>query len=154
MTRQLFISVSILFLAFVSTPAFAGAADDAALMPFRQFVDGVNKNDIKTAAAAFVPSAGIIDEFAPHHWQGADAFAQWDAALNADMKAHGMTEPFMALGKPLHLDVTGDTAYAVVPGHYTYKQGGKAMHEDGTFAVALAKTASGWRIAAWSWATK
>lgn len=142
----------ILFLFAASTPAFAGTAEDAALAPVHLFIDSVNKGDMKGAGAAYTASPSIVDEFAPYHWQGPNAYADWLAEFESKSKAQGLTEPVMTLLKPTRVVVTGDHAYAVLPALYDFKLNGKPVREHGTFSFALAKTKDGWRIAAWAWA--
>ena len=143
---------AVLFLVAVAPPAFAGAAEDAALAPVHHFVDSVNAGDMKGAAAAYAPEASIIDEFAPYRWQGPRAYAGWLADFEAKSKAQGLTEPMMTLLKPTRVVVSGDHAYAVLPALYDFKLKGKPIREFGTFSFALTKTMEGWRIAAWGWA--
>ena len=140
------------FFLFAVPPAFAGKAEDAALAPVHLFIDATNKGDMKAGAAAYTQSPSIIDEFAPYHWQGPTAYADWLAAFEAKSKAQGLTDPVMTLLKPTKVTVTGDEAYAVVPALYDFKLKGVAYREHGSFSFALAKTAEGWRIAAWGWA--
>jgi len=54
------------------------------------------------------------------------------------------------VGAPLHNNITGDSAYVVVPATMTFKVGGKQV-TGAFFTVALRKFAEGWRIAAWAW---
>lgn len=50
-------------------------------------------------------------------------------------------------------DVTGDSAYVVVPATMTSKVRGKQVTQTGAvFTVALRALADAWRIAAWAWA--
>lgn len=94
----------------------------------------------------------IIDEFAPYAWSGSNACKQWSDDYADDAKKNGVTEPSVTLGRPRHLDVSGDRAYVVMPAAYDYKQNGKPMKEAAsTLTVALQKTAAGWRIASWAW---
>ena len=59
----------------------------------------------------------------------------------------------MTLGDPLHDNVTGASAYVVVPATMTFEVRGKQVTQTGAiFTVALRKVAEGWRIAAWAWA--
>jgi len=59
----------------------------------------------------------------------------------------------VALGKPLHANVTGDAAYVVVPATMTFKLKGKQVTQSGAlFTVALRKLPAGWRLASWAWA--
>jgi ketosteroid isomerase-like protein len=57
------------------------------------------------------------------------------------------------LGEPRHMDVTGDSAYVVVPASMTFSIRGTEVTQSGaTFTVALRRQPEGWRIAAWAWA--
>ena len=134
------------------SPAFADAAQDAALAPVHSFIDGLNKGDMKSAAAAYVRAPSIIDEFTPYHWHGTKAFAQWGSDFGKWAKAVGATEPHIDLEPALRVAVTGKHAYAVVPARFSFKQDGAARRERGIFTFALTKMAKGWRIASWSWA--
>jgi hypothetical protein len=74
----------------------------------------------------------------PYAWQGATACADWANDFDAFNKKDGITDPIATLGKPRHVDITGDRAYVVVPATYTYKQNGKKVTESGsTLTVAL-----------------
>ena len=134
------------------SPAMATDQSDA-MATLKQFVDGFNKGDIKSALSACADQASIMDEFAPFEWHGAGACATWANDFGADAKKKDMTDGFVALGKPRHADVAGDRAYIVAPVDFAYKLKGKATKESGsTITVALQKTATaGWRIIAWTW---
>jgi hypothetical protein len=111
----------------------AAASDKTDVMvPVHQFVDGFNKGDAQTALAACASPASIIDEFPPHEWHGATACADWANDFAADNKKNGITDAIVTLGKPRHVDLTGDRAYVVVPATYTYKQHGKRRTESGS----------------------
>lgn len=120
-----------------------------------QFINGMNHNDLKSAAAAYAPTISIIDEFPPHHWQGQTAFADWGRDFNADAAKNAITDPIVTLGKPLESSTTGDRAYYVIPATYAFKQRGKPMREsDSIMTFALQKTSSEWRIAGWAWSAR
>jgi hypothetical protein len=148
--RKLSLALAIVISA--AAPAFASDQTDV-MVPIHQFVDGFNKGDAKSALAACAEETSIIDEFAPHEWHGAGACAKWADDYVASAKKDGITDGFVRLGKPKHVDVTGDRAYVVIPSDYTYKKNGKATKETkAAFAFALHKGAAGWRITGWSWA--
>jgi hypothetical protein len=135
-----------------ASPAFASDKTDV-MVSIHQFVDGFNKGDAKSALAACSEETSIIDEFPPHEWHGAGACAKWADDYLANAKKDGITDGFVTLGKPKHVDVTGNRAYVVIPSDYAYKQNGKARKETrAAFAFALHKGAAGWRITGWSWA--
>ena len=122
------------------------------MAPVHQFVDGFNKGDTKSALAACADQTSIIDEFPPHEWHGAGACAKWADDYDANAKKDGITDGMVILGKPRHVDVTGDLAYVVVPANYRFKQKGKPVSEIGSMlTIALQKGPAGWRMTAWTW---
>jgi hypothetical protein len=118
----------------------------------RQNIDGFNKGDAKVMANTFAVSGSILDGMAPHLWQGPTATQDWYRDVLIEGKQHDASEYFVTVGEPLHNNVTGDSAYVVVPATMTFKMGGKQATQSGAFfTVALRKLAAGWRIAAWAW---
>ena len=151
MKKLYFVFVTALILAG-STAAFGQRS--AVMKPINQFVNGFNKGDTASAMAACAETTAIIDEFAPHSWSGDGACQKWADDFDANSKKHRITNGKVILGKPTHVDITGDHAYVVIPSNYTYKQKGKPMAEPGSiFTFALHKGAEGWHITGWSWAT-
>ena len=137
---------------FAAVPAAAAEQADV-MAPIHQFVDGFNKGDAKTALAACAEQTSIIDEFPPHEWHGAGACAKWADDYESNAKKAKITDGFVTLGKPRHIDITADRAYVVIPTDYVFKQNGKPMKETrSAFAFALQKGDKGWRITGWSWA--
>jgi hypothetical protein len=145
------LAVFALFCAFL-TPAFA--TDNAALAPVHMFVGGLNKNDAKTAAAAFAANSTLTDEFAPFSWSGSDAFMGWYKDFGGFAQKNSVTEPALKLVKRQVLSVEGDHAYYVASALFTFKQAGKAVTEHGLVAFSLVKTAEGWRISSFTWSTQ
>ncbi|MGZ5961173.1 MAG: hypothetical protein ACXWLE_08805 [Rhizomicrobium sp.] len=131
----------------------ASASDKSDVMAtVNRYNDDVNKNDSKSANALCTDQVIIIDDFAPHAWQGATACSDWWNALDADNKKNGITDGIVTIGKPWHVTITGDRGYAVFPTHYTYKLKGKPVTEQGVWTFAMQKLAASWRIAGWAWA--
>ena len=142
-------------LAIVMAASGSAAASEQSnvMVPIHQFADGFNKGDVKSALAACADETSIIDEFPPHEWHGAGACAKWADDYVANAAKEGITDGVVTLGKPRHVDVSGDRAYVVVPANYTFRQKGKAVKETtATMTLALHKGAAGWRITGWSWA--
>jgi ketosteroid isomerase-like protein len=146
------------FLVAVTLLAFAQGSTAApekttVMATVQKFVDAFNKGDAKTAAALCADQSSIIDEFPPYEWRGTGACAKWSSDYDADAKKNNVTDGSVTLGRPRHVDVSGDRAYVVVPADYAYKKDGKPVKETAsTLTIALQRTASGWRIVAWSWA--
>ena len=134
--------------------ATAGAAAPEAelLAPIHQFIDSFNKGDSAAAEAANVSTGVIIiDEVAPHLWQGPGAFKAWAKDLDTHDKNAGMTGQQVTLGKVSVTESTGDNAYVAIAAVYSYKQKGVAMNEPAHMTFALRKATGGWKIAAWTW---
>ena len=117
-----------------------------------QLMDAFNKGDQKTVLALCTDEMSIIDEFPPYEWHGAGAFSKWFADYDTDSKKNGVTDGIVTLGKPRHVEVTGDRAYVVAPANYTYKQNGKPKKETGEDTMTLQKGKDGWQITGWCWA--
>jgi hypothetical protein len=132
-----------------AAPAAAALTDPVAAV--HQFIDGFNKGNVSSALAACAETTAIIDEFAPHAWTSCTA---WANAYEANAKQNGITDGYVALGKPLHDDITGNVAYTVFPATYTWKLKGKPMSENSLLTVVLKKSSSGWHAVAWSWNNK
>jgi len=132
----------------------AGASDQTDVTAtVNRFIDSMNKGDVKAAVTTCATPSAIIDEFPPYGWQGATACADWATDFDTFNKKNGITDAVATLGKPRHLDITGDRAYAVIPATYTYKQKGKKVVESGsTLTAALRKIERwGWVFTGWAW---
>lgn len=147
--RKLFVAVAAVLL----LTGLAAASDQNDVMDkVNQFVTGFNKADFKMAAGACANETFIIDDFPPHQWQGMGACSAWASDYEADAKKNGITDGFVTIGQPKHVNVEGDVAYVVVPASFSFKQKGKTVNEAGsTFTLVLKKRSAGWRITAWAW---
>ena len=57
--------------------------------------------------------------------------------IDADAKKNGITNGIVTLGAPLHVDVTADRAYVVVPANYKFQQKGKSVQETGSLKSSI-----------------
>jgi len=150
--QRAFLALALSVAALSAGPAFASDKEDV-MKVVHQFIDGLNKGDIKSAVAACAEQASIIDEFPPHEWHGAGACSKWVEDFDADAKKNEITDGVVTLGNARHIDVTGDRAYVVVPADYAFKVKGKPVKEVGSIlTAALQKGPSGWHMTGWSWA--
>ena len=118
-----------------------------------QYIDYFNTGDVKAMAAICADPMQILDGLPPHVWQGPTATEDWHRDVMVAGEREGATDYFVTLGEPWHVDVTGDSAYVVVPATMTFRVHGKQVTQSGSiFTVALRKLAAEWRIAAWAWA--
>jgi hypothetical protein len=138
-------------LAALPIAAHAGPAEDAVMQPITRFVVALNADDEKAAAATMTGTQSITDEFAPFHWEGSAAIAAWFAGDAADATAHGVTGGVVSIAKPLHVTISGEHAYAVVPMTYAYTMKGAKTVETAVFTASLLKSGAGWRMSSWSY---
>ena len=117
-----------------------------------QYIDAFNNGDPEVMAATFDSPGSILDGMAPHLWQGPTATEDWYRDVLAEGELHDASGYFVTLDQPLHENVTGDSAYVVVPATMTFTVDGKKVTQTGAvFTVALRQRTDGWRIAAWAW---
>ena len=148
--RKILLAFALTLSVLVTMQAVASDRTDA-MAPVRQFIDGFNKGDLKSAIAACADEASVIDDFPPHEWQGTGC-DKWADAFDALAKKEGITDARIILGKPRHVDVTDDRAYIVVPITLVLKHNGKPKKLPSMFTASLHKETGGWRITGWAWA--
>lgn len=119
----------------------------------RQYIDAFNNGDATAMATAFAATGSILDGMAPHVWRGPTATEDWYRDVLAEGEHLGASGYVVTLGEPKHFDVTGDSAYVVLPASMTFKLRGTQVRQTGAlFTVALRNLPEGWRIASWAWA--
>src|ERR1700688_3903311 len=104
---------------FCSGAAIASDKTDA-MAVVHNWVDSFNKGDGKTGASYCADGALIIDDFAPHVWQGSGACASWYKDYEAFAAKAQITAASVALGKARHLDIDAGYAYLVTPTTLTF----------------------------------
>ena len=130
-----------------------GSSDKADVVSaVKKWTADFNKSDTKAFLAACAPNAVIIDEFPPYVWQGASACSDWMAANDAQNKATQATGGVVTLGKPMHIEVMGDRAYAVFGVKFADTEKGKPVTQMATWTLTLQKAASGWVFTSSAWA--
>jgi hypothetical protein len=129
---------------------FAASADT--MSPIRQFIDGFNSGDTKSAYAAYANGdILIIDEFTPHRWSGPNAAHEWAEAYEKHAQATGVSDGSVKYGDPTRIEIEGDVAYVIVPTVYNYKQDGRPTTEEGQMTFVLHLESREWKISAWTW---
>jgi hypothetical protein len=138
---------------FAAAPATKHAAKPVDVPKhIKQFIDGFNKGDTKSAFAAYATGdITIIDEFAPHLWVGPHAPQDWAAEYGKHATATGVTDGNVTYGSVFVSNIEGDVAYVVLPTIYNYKEKGKAITEPGKMAFVLHLESGEWLIRAWCW---
>jgi hypothetical protein len=97
----------------------AGASDKTdAMAVVHKWVDAFNKGESNSSYC--VDGALIIDDFAPHVWQGSGACASWYKDFEAFAAKAQITAASVALGKTRHFDIDSGYAYLVAPTTLSY----------------------------------
>jgi hypothetical protein len=119
----------------------------------RLYIDAFNKGDAKGMAARFASEGTILDGLAPHLWHGPTAAADWYRDVLIAAEREGATDYLVTVGEPLHVNVTGNSGYVVLPASMKFKVRGNQVTQSGAiFTTALRKVDHEWRITAWAWA--
>jgi ketosteroid isomerase-like protein len=139
--------------AMLAAPAAAKSVAAAVMAPISAMLAATNADKGAELAAYYTADAVVVDEFAPYAWTGPTAAAQWWAGVDKQMAQMG-TKTIHAVAQPIkHYDVTGDSAYVVVPLSISYVVKGKPGHETGLFTLTLRRSGGTWKIATQTWAT-
>jgi hypothetical protein len=128
MKRAIFTLLAIVLLSAAATTAAPVPTSADVITPIRQFIDGFNNGDTKSAFAAYATGdITIVDEFAPHRWLGPHAAQEWAAAYEKHSSATGVTDGIVKYGPPTPLT------------------------EEGQMTFVLRTEAGAWKIAGWTW---
>lgn len=131
----------------------ASATDKTdAMAVARKWADSITKVDGDGGSSYCADVALVLDDFAPHVWQGPGACTNWYRDYEAFVAKWQVTAASVALGKFRHVDIESGHAYLVVPVTLTYKKVGKPKMEKGIVTMSLKKGDSGWQITGWAWA--
>ncbi len=119
----------------------------------RNYIDAFNRGDRDGMAACFAAQGAILDGMAPHLWLGPNATSDWYRDVLIEGEHLDAGDYHATISDPIHDNITGDSAYFVVPASMTFRFKNQQMTQTGaTFTFALKKEAGDWRIAAWAWA--
>ncbi|WP_205478521.1 nuclear transport factor 2 family protein [Sphingomonas arenae] len=134
----------------LATPAWAAPADDAAAA-ISAILDKFNAGDAKAFVDAHTADAVLVDEFAPHVWQGTGSAGRWLDDYGKYAEAAGISGASVAHGTPLQAASDGKGAYIVLPTTLTFAQGGKKMSASGSMTFVMSKEADNWKIRGWTY---
>src|SRR3569623_1200062 len=126
--------------------------DDPAAVA-RDYVDAFNRSDADGMAACFAEQGTILDGMAPHLWHGPNAARDWYRDVLEEGEHVGAGGYHVTLGEPRHNQVTGDSAYVVLPAEMRFEVGGRPIRQTAANHIfAMRRENGAWRISAWAWA--
>ena len=134
----------------IAAPAAAGPSEDATAVA-TQILDKFNGGDVDAFVAAHRSGALIVDEFAPHIWNGSNSAQQWVGDYTKDAEKRGISGGRVDYGKPIQANSDGKSAYIVFPTTYRFTQNGKKMAGKGSMTFVMARSGATWKIASWTY---
>lgn len=105
----------------------------------------------KTDLSAFADQGVVIVEnFAPHLFEGPDAVSHWAS----EMRAHTaqLANLKHIFGPPQDFTVSGERVFFSLPTHWSGVSKGRHFGEDGGWAFVLTRQGSEWRVLSYGWA--
>ncbi len=124
--------------------------DPALLAPIEKIARFMETGD-KTLLSAFADKGVvIIENFAPHLFEGADAVKRWSQVI---LSWHVQpVELVHSFGPVQDLRVHDGLAFLSLPTHWTGLRNGVRFHEDGGWAFVLVQEQGEWRVRCYGWA--
>jgi ketosteroid isomerase-like protein len=144
-------AISVLASVLLMPVGMAAPVDDVT-SAIHHFIDAFNSGDTKAVDAAYANgSVSITDEFAPYRWTGPHAGQTWAAAYDKHAQSTGVSDGRVKYGDVTRTEIDGDSAYAVIPVFYAYREHGVPTQEEAQMTLVLHRSPGGWKIQAWTW---
>jgi hypothetical protein len=122
------------------------------LEPIEKVARFIETGDRSLLSAFASQGVVILENFAPHLFEGEDAVERWSQkilAWHAPPSDLGLKHRF---GPPQDLRVQAELAFVSLPTHWTISQAGDSFEEDGGWAFVLVREAGEWRVRCYGWA--
>jgi hypothetical protein len=126
--------------------------DPALLAPIEKVACFLETGDEALLSAFATQGVVILENFAPHLFEGPDAVKRWSQKIMAWHKPPSDLVLKHRFGPPQDLSVQDDSAFVSLPTHWTVSQNGGSFEEDGGWAFMLVKEADEWRVRCYGWA--
>jgi hypothetical protein len=131
--------------AAIATPDTAMMAAPSALARFLETADMSLLDGVFSGG-----DVTILENFAPHVFQGQEGLARWRAIMTAHVGAIGDLKH--EFGMPQDFGVTGETVHFTLPTHWTGARDGRRFRELGGWTFVQVRESGGWRIRSYGWA--
>ncbi len=160
MMRLNLLAFAALAIMVTSSAGFAAdisAADKAALMaPVTKLTAALNASQPDLPSGLFTSDAIVIDAFGPYRWVGpSSGIVQWYADLmGATPEDHAKVvaqKLHLVIKAPQYARITGDDAYLIVPGTFTFNDETGAHKQVARWVITEKKVNGSWLISAHVW---
>jgi hypothetical protein len=126
--------------------------DPALLAPIEKVARFIETGDEFLLSAFAENGVVIIENFAPHLFEGAEAVKRWSQEILAWHATPGDLVLKHSFGPVQDLRVRDGLAFLSLPTHWTISKNGVRYQEDGGWAFVLVQEHGEWRVRCYGWA--
>ncbi len=126
--------------------------DPGLLEPIQKVARFIETGDESLLSAFAEKGVVIIENFAPHLFEGTDAVQRWSQKI---LSWHAPPSDLVlkhSFGPVQDFSLQEGLAFLSLPTHWTISQNGKSFEEDGGWAFVLVQEQDGWRVRCYGWA--
>ncbi len=126
--------------------------DPALLLPIEKVAQFIETGNEALLSAFADTGVVIIENFAPHLFEGPDAVGRWSRKILSWHQPPSDLVLKHSFGPVQDLSVQEDLAFLSLPTHWTIWQNGGIIEEDGGWAFVLVRENGEWRVRSYGWA--
>jgi len=126
--------------------------DPALLVPIEKIAQFIETGDESLLSAFASEGVVIIENFAPHLFEGPDAVKRWSQKI---LSWHAPPSDLVLqhrFGPVQDYSVQDGLAFLSLPTHWTISQDGDSFEEDGGWAFVLVQENDEWKVRCYGWA--
>jgi len=126
--------------------------DPALFVPIEKVARFIETGDESLLSAFASKGVVIIENFAPHLFEGEDAVQRWSQTILRWHKPPSDLVLKHKFGPPQDISIQDDLAFISLPTHWTISEKGNKFEEDGGWAFVLVQEDGEWRVRCYGWA--
>jgi len=126
--------------------------DPVLLVPIEKVARFIETGDETLLSAFAKKGVVIIENFAPHLFEGEDAVQRWSKKILSWHKPPSDLVLKHKFGTPQDISIHDDLAFLSLPTHWTISENGNKLEEDGGWAFVLVQEDGEWRVRSYGWA--
>ena len=126
--------------------------DPVLLVPIEMVARFIETGDESLLSAFAGSGVVILENFAPHLFEGADAVKRWSQKILSWHEPPSDLVLKHRFGPVQDLRVQDDLAFLSLPTHWTISQSGDSIEEDGGWAFILVRENGAWKVRGYGWA--
>jgi len=130
----------------------ANHLDPELLAPIEKVAQFIETGDESLLSAFASKGVVIIENFAPHLFEGADAVKRWSQKIKSWHEPPSNLVLKHSFGPVQNFKVHDGLAFLSLPTHWTISQDGDSFEEDGGWAFVLVQKDGNWRVRSYGWA--